>query len=199
MNKMNIIYCFLVLLLNIRSIFNEIIEIDLDYNYKQLSLNCSNTYKFYLRISNDLVGELVFRTNVLYYSNKNYIEVYEYSSRTNENYIHSSTLFLYNYRDINNDYVYWKSSYIPKGKSTTYIAFEFNPYKDFDLIEIKGVLDYLETEKTIANSQNFIGMYPSATKIYQIYFEARPGQIANIEIEFPEEDNDINNFDILNI
>ena len=60
-------------------------------------------------------------------------------------------------------------------------------------------MDYLETEKTIANSQNFIGMYPSATKIYQIYFEARPGQIANIKISFPKEDNDINNFDILNI
>ena len=108
MNKMNIIYCILVLLLNIRSIFNEIIEIDLDYNYKQLSLNCSNTYKFYLRISNDLVGELVFRTNVLYYSNKNYIEVYEYSSRTNENYIHSSTLLLDQYSEYNNDYIYWK-------------------------------------------------------------------------------------------
>ena len=198
MNKMNIIYCFLVLLLNIRSIFNEIIEIDLDYNYKQLSLNCSNTYKFYLQISNDLVGELVFRTNFFYYY-KNNIEVYEYSSRTNKNYIHNSTLLLNQYREFDNDYIYWKSSYIPKGESTTYIAFEFNPYIDIDLIEIKGVLDYLETEKTIANSQNFIGMYPSATKIYQIYFEARPGQIANIEIEFPEEDNDINNFDILNI
>ena len=95
--------------------------------------------------------------------------------------------------------IIYTGTYIPKGESTTYIAFEFNPYIDIDLIEIKGALDYLKTEKEIANSQNFIGMYPMATKIYQIYFEARPGQIANIEIEFPEEDNDINNFDILNI
>ena len=80
MNKMNIIYCILVLLLNIRPIFNEIIEYDLDDDYLELDLKCSNTYRFYLQISNNLVGEIVFTIKSSYKLDKNYIDVYEYSS-----------------------------------------------------------------------------------------------------------------------
>ena len=199
MNKMNIIYCILVLLLNISPIFNEIIEYDLDDDYLELDLKCSNTYRFYLQISNNLVGEIVFTIKSSYKLDKNYIDVYEYSSRTNEIYIHNSTALFYLYPDTLENYKFWKASYIPKEKSTKYIVFEFKPDLDIDFVLINVVKDYIQTEKTGTNN-NFLALYDFlATKIYKIYFNVEAGQIANIEISFPKNNNDFDNFEISNI
>ena len=159
------------------------LEIDLVNRFpKSIEIFQKFTYKFYVPAKYHQKVEIKFTGSLHYLYSKQYLNIYEYSSRTFGRQLRNTSFNLYSNSNYNGDYDYYSSIYTIYYPQTSYAAFEITPNSEWGSVYASPIITSWATyEYDLTGSKSVKLGYLSSGEIARFYISATYNQTINIK------------------
>lgn len=165
------------------------LEIDLVNGFqKSIEIFQKFTYKFYVPAKYHQKVQIKFTKCLHNLYSRQYINVYEYSSRTYGRQLRNISLNLYSSSNNNGDYYYSSSIYTIYYPQTTYVAFEITPNSEWESVYASPIITtWASYEFDLTSSKSVKLGYLSSSEVARFYLSATYNQ--TIYIKFTQENS----------